>query len=295
MMKKLTVFDKVKKYYFIPVTLAPAFLFLAAFVYYPAVQSLYLSLHKTKLFAADEFIGLEHYKRIFANSTFLMSFRNTFIYAFFSITGALVLGLFLAVVLNTKIKGKKFFRTAFFAPYIIPRSAHTLLWFWLLDPQFGLVNYLLGIFGISAIPWLTSRNWVLSSFVMIDIWKRIGFNMVLFLTGLTTIPEELYDAGYVDGANAWRRFVHITLPMLRPITLFVIVISFLHAMQLFVEPFTMTKGGPGESSYTVVYALYQAGFRSLDIGQASAMAVVLFAVIFLFTAVVNRVFDTKEL
>lgn len=285
----------VKKNYFIPATLAPALIILIAYVFYPTLYSFYLSFFSTKLLSTTEFVGLKHYISVLNDKLFIKSLSNTVIYSVGAIAGTVVLGLAIALILDSPLRGKDFFRTVFFIPYIIPFAAHTLLWYWLYDPRYGLVNYLLGFLGISPIPWLTSTNWVLPAFVLMDIWKRFGFAMVLFLAGLQTIPDDLYDAAVVDGAGEWEKLRYITLPLLSPVTLFIIVISFLHTFQLFIEPFVMTKGGPANASISVVYQIYQVGFRTLNIGRSSAIAVILFIMIFIITIALIRRFDIEEI
>ncbi|MCL2827288.1 MAG: sugar ABC transporter permease [Oscillospiraceae bacterium] len=285
----------IKKNYFIAVTLFPAILVLGGFVYWPAIHSFYLSLFRTRLFTAVEFIGFQHYVSVLTDPIFWIGVRNTVYYAFFAIIGGLVIGLMMAMILHGSMRFKGFFRTVFFAPYIIPMAAYTLLWWWIFDPRYGLVNIMLAWIGIDPIPWLTSREWVLHAFILMTIWKRAGFHMVLFSSGLSTIPGELYEASLVDGANTVRRFFHITLPMLRPVTLFSVIMAFLHTFQLFTEPYVITRGGPGHASTTIVYQIYNESFQRMNIGRASAMATILFIMILLFTWLIMRKFDLKEL
>ena len=171
----------------------------------------------------------------------------------------LALGLASALLLERPLAGRDAFRTILFLPYIIPYAAYALLWYWLFDPRYGLVNYLLSFVGIGAVPWLKSSEWVLPAFVLMSVWKRLGFAMVAFLAGLQTIPSELYDAAIMDGAGPWQRFHYVTMPMLSPITLFIAVISIIYSLQIFVEPLVMTHGGPGDSSQTLSYLLYEQG------------------------------------
>ena len=287
--------SRFNKKLFVPVTLLPALLILGGYTYFPALYSVVLSLFRTRLFSPVSFIGVNHYIEVFRDSLFWQGVWNTVVYSFWAIVGSIVLGLLLALLLHSKLRGKAFFRTAFFAPYIIPVAASTLLWYWLYDPRYGLVNIVLGWFSIPAIPWITSRSWVIPAFVILDIWKRAGFNMVIFVSGLTTIPEELYDSGLVDGANVFQRFFHITLPMLKPVTLFAVVMAFLHTFQLFTEPYVMTKGGPGNASISVVYQIYVTGFRNMNVGRGSAIAVILFVIIFIITFIMIRKYDAREI
>lgn len=276
------------------IVLVPILVFFSIYVYLPTLYSIYLSLFKTRLITPVNFIGFQNYLNVLKDSYFWTALRNTFFYTIGSVIGNLVFGLGLALLLESKIAGKIFFRSIFFMPYIIPYATLVLLWYWLLDPVYGLVNYLLSFIGIKAIPWLTSANWVIPAFILINIWKRLGFNMVLFLAGLHTIPKELYEAATVDGANWWCKFRHITLPLLRPITLFVISITMIYSLQLFIEPFAMTKGGPANASISVVYLLYQTAFSSYNMGKASAIAVILFVIIGLFTLILMKRFKMKD-
>jgi len=285
----------IKKYHFIPATLAPALIILFAYVYFPAFYSFYLSFFKTKLITREEFIGFSHYIDIVTDPIFQKALINTILYSLGAIAGTIVCGLGLALILDSPLHGKDIFRSVFFIPYIIPFAAHTLLWYWLFDPRYGLVNLLLGYIGVNPIPWLTSSSWVLPAFILMDIWKRFGFAMVLFLAGLQTIPDDLYDAATVDGASEINKHRYITLPLLSPVTLFIIIISFLHTFQLFVEPFVMTKGGPAYASISIVYLIYQEGFRTINLGHSSAIAVILFLIIFVITVALIRKFDIEQL
>jgi ABC-type sugar transport system permease subunit len=277
------------------IILVPILGFFLIYVYFPTLYSFYLSLFKTRLITPVNFIGFQHYLDVLKDSYFWSALKNTFFYTVGAVIGNFVFGLGLALLLDSKIAGKIFFRSIFFIPYIIPYATLVILWWWLLDPVYGLINYLLSSIGIQAIPWLSSSNWVIPSFILINIWKRVGFNAVLFIAGLQTIPEELYEAATVDGANWWCKFRYITLPLLRPITLFVISMTMIYSLQLFIEPFVMTQGGPGHASTSVVYLLYQTAFASYNMGKASAIAVILFVIISLLTFILMRHFKTKDI
>jgi multiple sugar transport system permease protein len=188
-------------HYFVPATIGPALIILLAFVYLPSLYSFFLSFYKTKLFVPVEFVGLKNYISVLKDPIFIKALKNTVFYSIGAILGTIVCGLGLALILDSKVRGKDLFRTAFFIPYILPYAAFALLWYWLFDPRYGLVNYVLNLLSIQAIPWLTSSSWVIPAFILMDIWKRTGFAMVLFLAGLQTIPRELYDSATVDGAG----------------------------------------------------------------------------------------------
>jgi multiple sugar transport system permease protein len=282
-------------HYFVPATIGPALLILLAFVYLPSLYSFFLSFYKTKLFVPVDFVGLKNYISVLKDPIFIKALKNTVLYSIGAITGTIVCGLGLALILDSKVRGKDLFRTAFFIPYILPYAAFTLLWYWMFDPRYGLVNYVLNILSIQAVPWLQSSSWVIPAFILMDIWKRAGFAMVLFLAGLQTIPPELYDSATVDGAGEVAKFRHITFPLLAPVTLFVVIMSFLHTFQLFTEPFVMTKGGPNNASISLVYLMYQVGFTALNVGRSSAIAVILFILIFILTIIIVRRFDIEEI
>ncbi|MEP7240435.1 MAG: sugar ABC transporter permease [Devosia sp.] len=279
---------------FIFTTLAPAVVLLSIYVFFPILYSAYLSFFKTALFTAKRFSGFDNYVQVFSKTLFWTALGNTLVYTAVSVVLTLALGLLAAVVLNGPIRGRNAYRTILFIPYIIPYAAYALLWYWLFDPRYGLINYLLSFVGIDAIAWLKSKNWVIPAFILMGLWKRLGFTMVLFLAGLQNIPAELHDAATVDGANRWQRFRYVTLPVLAPITLFSAVIALISALQIFVEPLVMTHGGPGDSSQSLGYLIYQQGFVYTNVGQASVTALVLCALTFGFTWLLLRRFDSKD-
>lgn len=280
---------------FIFLTLAPALLLLGVYIFFPILWSLYLSFFKTRLYNIVEFVGFANYQAVLENPVFASALWNTLVYCAASVVLTIVLGLAAALLLARPLRGQNAFRAVLFLPYIVPYAAYALLWYWLFDPRYGLVNYLLGFVGIDPIAWLRSRDWVIPAFVIMSVWKRLGFAMVLFLAGMQTIPRDLYDAADIDGAGRWHKFWYVTLPMLRPITLFVAVISLIYSLQLFVEPLVMTHGGPGNSSQSLSYLLYQQAFMNLNIGLASVTAVILCVLTFGLTFVLLRRFDIRDI
>ena len=279
---------------FVAVTLFPALLIIGVYIYAPLLYSFYLSFFRTRLFSPAKFVGLDQYVLLLTDHVFWIALGNTLAYTATSVLLTLALGMASALLLQRPLAGRDAFRTILFLPYIIPYAAYALLWYWLFDPRYGLVNYLLSFVGIGAVPWLKSSEWVLPAFVLMSVWKRLGFAMVVFLAGLQTIPSDLYDAAIMDGAGPWQRFHYITLPMLSPITLFIAVISIIYSLQIFVEPLVMTHGGPGDSSQTLSYLLYEQGYTYLNVGAASVNAVVLCVLTFLITLALLRRFDIQE-
>ncbi len=281
--------------FFIVVSLMPTIVLIGVYIYGPILYSIYLSFFKTTMLAPTRFVGLQKYVDVVTDPLFWTSLTNTLYYSVGSVVLTLVLGLAVALLLFERLPGRDLVRTAMFVPYIIPYAAYALLWLWLFDPHYGLVNYLLGFVHINPIAWLKSRSWVIPAFILMSVWKRVGFAMIVFLAGLQTIPTELYDSARIDGANRWQAFRHITLPMLSPVTLFTAVISLIYSLQLFVEPLVMTNGGPGNSSFSLGYMLYQQGFAYNDVGGASVTAVILCALTFLISFILLRRFDIREL
>lgn len=276
---------------FIATCLAPAFVVLLVFVYEPIFESLRLSLFHTNLLDTGEFTGLQNYKDVLSDPLFRHALWNTLYFTVGSLATMLIGGLGIALLLARIDRGKVFFRTVVFLPYVIPYAAYALLWYWLFDAKYGFINYLLSVVHIPAIPWLHSSTWVIPSFIVMSTWKRVGFAAVLFLAALQSIPEELKEAASLDGAGWWRSHWHIVFPLLSPVALFVSAISVTASLQLFVEPYAMTQGGPGYSSVSIAYLLYTRGFSNLNMGQASAIAVMLFVIVLAAGAAVVRRFD----
>lgn len=281
------------KWFFISLTLLPALVILSIYVFWPILYSVYLSFFKTRLFKPVEFVGLEQYRAVLSDPLFWTATRNTVLYTFGSLVLSVSLGLFLSILLQRVVRAAPLYRTAFFVPYVVPYAAYALLWFWLLDPRYGFVNYILGFLGIGPIPWLQSPDWVIPAFVVMSLWKRIGFVCIVFLAGLQTVPTELYDAVALDGGGAWAKFRYVTWPMLIPITLFVSVIQLIYSLQIFIEPYVMTQGGPGNSSLSMAQLLYQQAFGSLNMGQSSVTAVAMLVLIGAMSAVLFRLLLPK--
>jgi len=206
-----------------------------------------------------------------------------------------VCSLGLALLVNAKLHFTGLFRMAYFLPFMFSLAISSVVWTLLLDERLGPVNVALGWVGIDGQPWLGSEKLALASVVMVTLWQGVGFGMIIFLAGLQDIPASYYEAAVVDGAGAWRRFISITMPLLKPTTAFVLVISFISALQVFDPIYIMTQGGPANSTTTAVFYIYQQGFKFLQFGYASALSVVLFAIILVFTLVQLRVFRQEDL
>jgi multiple sugar transport system permease protein len=260
----------------------PALLLIGVFFAIPVAAAFLLSFTDFDIYSIGDpgstrFVGLKNYADLFASPLFWTALRNT---TYFVVVGAplsVLASLGAAVLVNAKlVRFKPFFRSAFFAPWVTTLVAVALVWRYLYHPQYGPINAALGLVGIGPIDWLGSPRWAMPAIILLSVWKNFGYNMLVFLAGLQSISEELYDAASLDGATAWHRFRHITLPMLGPTFVFVGVVTLIASFQIFSEPYVMTQGGPLKSTLTLVLYMYEEGFRWWRLGLAAAIAVILF-------------------
>ncbi len=268
--------------------LAPSAIPLLLFTATPMASSLWVSLHKWNLLSPMEWVGLDNYVKLFTDPATHRVFLHTVGYIVGYLPLVYVGGLGLALALNQHFKGRSFFRAAYFLPVVTSWVVVALVWQWLLNPNYGLVNTVLGALGLPEPGWWTDPTWALPSIILASAWKDLGFVMVILLAGLQAIPGELLEAARVDGTNAWQRFWHITLPLLSPSTFFVIVISLINGFQVFDQVYVMTGGGPAGSSQVVVGQIYDLTFRYGRAGEASALSWLLFIVILGVTALQIR-------
>ena len=246
------------------------------------------------MFSGDTtFIGLDNYIKMFQSAEFWLVLKNTAIYTFGTIPLNMGISLMIAYVLHKKIAGKKFLRTAFFAPVIISPVAAAVIWRWLYDPNFGLVNYSLGFLGINPINWLNDPTAAMFALIIMGVWKTFGINMVLFSAGLQGIPDNYYEAAEIDGAGGWAKFWNITLPMLSPTTFFILVMSMISSFQVFDLVYVLTSGGPLGSTKVMVFYIYEYAFKFFEMGYASAASYILFLILFIFTMVQVRYMKSK--
>lgn len=226
-----------------------------------------------------EWIGLANYVKLFFNDPlFWIVLKNTFYYGFASVFLGTLFALLVAILMNQKVPGIAVFRTLYYLPSVTSGVAIAIMWLWLFNPQVGLINYLLSLVGIKGPPWLASQQWAMPALILMSLWG-IGGNMIILLAGLQGIPDHLYEAARIDGANKWHEFRHVTLPMLSPVLFYVIVISIIASFQIFDNVYVMTRGGPGTATLVYVMYLYQNAFEYQKMGYASAMAWVLFLII----------------
>ena len=257
------------------------------FTAFAVVASAVISLTSWDLLSSPEFVGLDNYVELLTNDPlFRTVVWNTIYFTLVSVPASTVLALILALVFNTGLRAIPLFRTAYFLPVITATVVVALIWRWFYNPDFGILNYVLWRLGVDAPPnWLASRTWAMPAVIILAVWKQVGYNMVIFLAGLQAIPATLYEAAAIDGAGRWQRFRHITLPLLTPTTFFVLVISIIGSLQVFDAVLVLTDGGPANATRTIVYHIWEEAFVFLEMGYASAVAWILFFMVFLVTLV----------
>ncbi|MCY9665372.1 sugar ABC transporter permease [Paenibacillus alginolyticus] len=267
-----------------------AYLFISApilgfllFAFIPLSFSVYVSFTQYSGYQTPVFQGADNYSRLLTKDPlFWKTLFNTF-YSALGIQIGMVIALGIAMSLNQKIRGIQFFRTVFFLPTISSVVALTLLWKWMFNSEYGMLNYLLDLIGIHGPAWLSSERWAMPAMIIQGVWGGLGFYMVLYLVALQGVPKSLYESAEMDGANGWQRFLRITIPCISPTTLFILITSIIGAMQDFPRFQIMTEGGPNYSTTTIVYYLFQNAFRYMEMGYASAMAWVLGILIMMIT------------
>jgi ABC-type sugar transport system permease subunit len=268
---------------------APNFLLLGIFVFWPILYSLFLSFFKWNMISPQKtFLGLANYQSLFNDQVFWQVTGNTLILSFVTVVVQLAIALFLALQLNTNIRGQAFYRAIIFSPTFTTSVAIAMVWTWIFEPNFGLLKVFINLFGMKAPNWIYDVNYSLPAVIIVLIWSGLGYAMVLFLAGLKNIPRDIYDAALVDGVNPYQNFWYITFPLLSPTTFFLTITSFIATLKAFDIVAIMTDGGPLNSSNVFVLYLYQNAFQWFKTGYASALAVILFFLIITITLIQNR-------
>ncbi|MCL4543369.1 MAG: sugar ABC transporter permease [Chloroflexi bacterium] len=258
-----------------------------AFQVFPLTASFYYSLTDYTVLKPPTFIGFTNYADLLRDPLFSLSLRNTLFFTVFGVPFGTVIAIGLALLLNVKVPGQAFFRTVFYLPAVVPVVATAALFLWILNPQFGLINEFLGLFGISGPGWLASIKWSKPSLILLNVWG-IGGAMVIYLASLQDVPAELHEAAQLDGAGTFRRTFSVTLPLITPVIFFNVVVAVIGWFQYFTQAFIMTAGGPANSTLVYALYLYNNAFAYFRMGYASAMAWVLFVLILLVTFVLFR-------
>lgn len=266
--------ETVKKIFLLPAAVGTI-----VFIVIPVFFSFFLSFCDWDLLSDITFVGFSNYKELLQSSEFALILKNTFVFSLSTTIIAIIIPLVLAACLNSKIRGAEFFKTAYFLPFVTPMIVIAIVWEWIFDPNFGLLNHILKL----HINWLYDTKTAMLALILVSAWKLIGYNMVIFLSGFSTINQSLYEAAKIDGANPAKTFFKITLPLLSPTVFFVAIITTISSFQVFDLIYLMTQGGPLNSTNVLVYWIYKNSFEFFNIGEASASAYILFLIIFVLT------------
>lgn len=259
----------------------PAFLGTLIFIIIPVMCSFGLSFAKWDLLNPIVFVGIENYKEIFTEELFYKILLNTVVFAVSTSVLGVIIPLVLAAILNTKIRGAEFYKTAYFLPFITPMIVIGVVWEWIFDPNIGFLNHILHL----HINWLYDTHFAMPALIIVSVWKLIGYNMVIFLSALSSISQSLFEAAKIDGANSFQIFKNVTIPLLSPTIFFVVIITAISSFQVFDLIYLMTQGGPLDSTNVLVYAIYKNAFEYFNVGKASAIAYVLFVIILVLTLI----------
>lgn len=263
------------------VFILPALLGTFIFIIIPVFCSFALSFVKWDLLNPMQFVGFDNYKAVFSEPLFLKILINTLVFAVTTSVFGVIIPLILAAIINSKVRGSEFYKTAYFLPFITPMIVIGIVWEWIFDPNIGLLNHLLSV----HINWLYDTHFAMPALIIVSVWKLIGYNMIIFLSSLSGISQSLFEAAKIDGANAVETFTKITVPMLSPSIFFVVIITAISSFQVFDLIYLMTQGGPLDSTNVLVYAIYKNAFEYFNVGKASALAYVLFVIILVLTMV----------
>jgi multiple sugar transport system permease protein len=274
--------------------LIPTFTIILGFHFFPIFYSFILAFYNWDLISPAHYSGLRNFRILLQDPLFWQSLWNTLFYSIVSVPMNIFLALSVAMLLNQKIKGIDAYRVIYFIPVITSINAVSIVWKLIYHPQFGILNKILEQFGLPGQRWLLDPRWAMLSIIVMSVWKGLGYNIIIFLTGLKNIPAHLYEAATVDGASRWHKFRHITWPLLSPVTFFILVISIIGSFQVFAQIYMMTPGGgPMNSTTTIVFYLYKAGFGDFHFGYAAAIAFELFIMIFLLTMLQKFVVEKR--
>jgi multiple sugar transport system permease protein len=274
--------------FWIWVFLAPVLIGLLLVSLGPVMAVVGLSFAEWEILTPPEFVGLANYQRLLTDRTFVQALSNTIYYVILMVPITTTVSLLLALVMNQKLRGITWYRTAYFLPVVTSTVAVALVWSWIYAKDFGLLNYLLRFFGVEPIAWLTSSRWAMLAVSIMSVWGNVGQGMIIFLASLQAIPQSYYEAAEVDGANSRQKFFKITLPLITPSLFFYFIIIMIDAFQMFEQVYVITRGRPTDATYTLVYYIYRNAFRNFKMGYASTQAIVLFAIIMVLTLIYWR-------
>jgi multiple sugar transport system permease protein len=270
--------------------LIPSLIGFIIFILIPTIGSSLLSFFKWDLITTPKFAGMQNYKLMFQDELFWTVLKNTIVYTVGTIPIGMLLSFIIAYLLNQKIKGVNIYRAIYFLPVMASATAIAVIWKWIFEKDFGLFNYFLSLFGMTnGPPWLANSKWAMFAVIIMNIWRHVGYDMVIYLAALQGISREYYESAYIDGANTWHILRYITLPLVSYSTFFILIMNIIHSMQVFDTIFVMTHGGPGYSTQVLVYYIYTNAFQYFKMGYAAAGAWILFLIIFVFTLIQMKV------
>lgn len=283
--KKVSRFKRIESFKDFSLAI-PALLFLAIFTYYPLLFSVYISMTNWNLIKpVKKFVGFSNYTKLLQDEVFYKVLKVTFLYTILDVVLTLVIGLALALLFNKQSKAFSFMRSVVFMPYYISMVIASMVFIWMYNPDYGIINKALSLFGIESVQWLNDPKTALLAVVSVAVWKGIGFTMIIFIAGLRSIPVEYYEASSIDGASKWRQLIHITIPLLSPTTFFLLITSFISSMQVFQSVNVMTGGGPLEATKVMVLWIYTMAFEEFKAGKSSALVIIFFLIIIFFTII----------
>lgn len=269
--------------------IAPNLVLFSVFIFFPLLYAAFISVHEWSLIDEPFYIGAENYTRLLTDYQFWQAMKNTVIYSVATVPTSLAIGLLLAVGLDRDLYARTFLRSIYFLPVVVSSVATAIIAAWLFNDHYGVINALLKLVGIQPVAWLSTTSWALPSIIITTLWTRVGFCMVVYLAALQSISPTYYEAASIDGATRLQQFRHVTWPLLRPTTFLLLILNVIHSFQVFDLIFVMTGGGPGFSTTMIVQYIYQSAFATSEMGYASAMGIVLFLLILLFTLLQWRV------
>ncbi len=274
--------------------LTPSFLVLAVFIYFPVVFTLYLSFQRWRLLRGPAaFAGLANYQFMLTSEDFWQALRNTFYFATGAIPTGMALALIIAMLLNRPLRGMALYRTAYFIPVITSMVAVSVVWLWIYHPDVGLMNWLLGLVGLGPVRWLNEPRPAMPALIIMSVWKGLGYNVIIYLAGLQNVPQHLFEAARIDGANRWQLFRHITWPLVTPTSFLIFIMAVINSFQSFTQVHVMTQGGPLGATTVIVYYLYQQAFQQFNMGYGSAVAMALFVIILALTLIQMKVLGPR--
>ncbi|MDQ8736445.1 sugar ABC transporter permease [Paenibacillus sp. LHD-38] len=270
--------------------LLPYLLIFTVFRFGPSMAGLFVGFTKWNIVGDATFAGLDNFEKLFRDPMFYTSLKNTMLFLLMVLPPLVVFSLLLAVLLNQKLRYRNAVRTVSIIPYVLIPAVVGIIWNWLYDNNFGILNYYLKMIGIAPIEWLTSDKYALFSVAIVTVWSYMGYNMILYLAGLQDISKDLYEASTIDGANKFQTFMKITLPLLKSITSMIITLTLINAIQIFDQIFVMTNGGPGTATLTLVQYLYGTAFQNYNLGYGSTLGIAIVVILIVLVQIQSRLF-----